>query len=231
MATDKEKLIAFMQQQGLKQTSLAAVTDIKQQVISRLLTSKDENDKATPALKYALLKHYHYDIDTGEYISHQTENNKHCNVIPIPIYNIKASAGAGTWVDREPEQDVMYFDKRFLQQILKRDNYDSIHIIYAQGDSMDSGWNQPDDIRDGDLLMVDTSQTTGNFQVFVILVNNQELRVKKLMKNGDCLYVTSNNPKYKQEVYCPETSDVEIKVIGKVVWKGSRERFFNHQYS
>ena len=88
---------------------------------------------------------------------------------------------------------------------------------------MDSGWNQPDDIKDGDLLMVDTSQTTGNNQIFVILVDNQKLRVKKLSKQGDTLYVTSNNPAYKEEVYRPDSSESEIRVIGKVVWNGNKE--------
>ena len=88
---------------------------------------------------------------------------------------------------------------------------------------MDSGWNQPDDIKDGDLLMVDTSQTTGNNQIFVIMVNNSELRVKKLFKRGEALYISSNNSKYKEEVYYPDNTDFEVKVIGRVVWNGSKE--------
>jgi phage repressor protein C with HTH and peptisase S24 domain len=222
MLTDKEKLTQLMQKENLNQSKLAALTDVKQQVISRLLTSKDDNDKATPALKYALLKYFGFDIDTGEYTHIQTERTDD-NIIPIPTHDISASAGAGTWVDQEPEQDVLYFDKRFLKQRLKRDDFSSLHIIHAQGDSMDSGWNQPDDIKDGDLLMVDTSQTTGNNQIFVILVNNRELRVKRLTKRGDTLYITSNNPKYKEEIYRPDDTEIEVKVIGKVVWNGSKE--------
>ena len=145
------------------------------------------------------------------------------NIISIPFYNIPASAGIGTLLSDEPEQEIMYFDKKFLQHILKRDTFNTIHIIYAQGDSMDSGWNQPDDIKDGDLLMIDTSQTTGNNQIFVILVNNRELRVKRLAKRADTLYITSNNSNYKEEIYRPDDSDIEVKVIGKVVWNGSKE--------
>ena len=152
-----------------------------------------------------------------------TPINDNNNIVALPIHNVSAAAGAGTWLGDEPEQDVMYFDKRFLKQILKRDSFDSIHIIYAKGDSMDSGWNQPDDIKDGDLLMVDTSQTTGNNQIFVILVNNQELRVKRLAKKADTLYITSNNSSYKPEIYTPDDPEIEIKVIGKVVWNGSKE--------
>lgn len=221
MQSDKEKLDIFLKEQNLNQSQLAKIIGIKQQVISKLLTSKSPEDKATPALKYALLKYYSYDIDTGEYATCQLKQKD--NIIPIPIYNIAASAGAGNTLEEPPEQDVLYFDKRFLKTILKTEDYSNLHIIHAQGDSMDSGWNQPDDIKDGDLLMIDTSQTTGNNQVFVILVNNKELRVKKLFKRGDTLFIYSNNSKYKDEVYTPDNSEIEIKVIGKVVWNGSRE--------
>ena len=88
---------------------------------------------------------------------------------------------------------------------------------------MDSGWNQPNDIKDGDLLLIDTSQTTGNNEVYVILVNNTELRVKKLFKRGEVLYIQSNNPKYKEEVYYPDNTDIEIKVIGKVIKNWSKD--------
>ncbi len=150
-------------------------------------------------------------------------SDKYSNIIPIPLYNIGAACGAGTWLADVPNKDVMYFDKRFLKQILKTENYSGLHIIHASGDSMDSGWNQPNDIKDGDLLLVDTQQTTGNNQTFVILVNNSELRVKRLFKRGDALYISSNNPKYKEEIYYPDNNDFEVKVIGKVVWNGSKE--------
>ena len=150
--------------------------------------------------------------------------NNDPNIVAIPIYDISAAAGSGTSLtDDEPAKNIRYFDRRILKHLLKVDNYSNLHIIYAQGDSMDSGWNQPDDIKDGDLLMVDTSQTCGNNQIFVILVNNSELRVKRLFKRGDTLFISSNNPKYKDEVYYPDNSDTEIKVIGKVVWNGSKE--------
>lgn len=158
----------------------------------------------------------------NESLLNTTVAKTHENIIAIPLYRISASAGAGTSLADEPEIDNMFFDKRFLKQILKSENYSSLHLIYAKGDSMDSGWNQPDDIRDGDLLMIDTSQTTGNNSIFVISFNN-ELRVKRLFKRGETLYISSNNSNYKEESYTPDESEVEVKVIGKVVWNGSKE--------
>lgn len=219
---------------GLNQIDFADKIGSSQQVITMIETNKRgvptsirENFYKTYKLSYDVA----IDCESPEEL--QTALNSQVvkksssdlsdSIIGIPIHDISAAAGAGTWLDNEPEQDVMYFDKRFLKQILKKDNYNSLHIIYAKGDSMDSGWNQPDDIKDGDLLMVDTSQTSGNNQVFVILFNNTELRVKKLAKRADTLYISSNNPAYKEEVYRPNDVEIEVKVIGKVVWNGSKE--------
>ncbi len=214
---DSDKLKQLRKDKELTQDKLAEELGVSKSLIVAI-----ENGDRNISLKLLKTIQEKYNINlysTAPTVT-STSNN---NIIALPIHNVSAAAGTGTWLDREPEQDVMYFDKRFLKQILKKEDYDSIHIIYAKGDSMDSGWNQPDDIKDGDLLMIDTSQTCGNNQTFVILVNNQELRVKRLAKKADTLYITSNNSKYKPEVYTPDDSEIEIKIIGKVVWNGSKE--------
>lgn len=146
------------------------------------------------------------------------------NCVPIPFYNIGAAAGAGTNLYDIPEEDVLYFDERWLKNILGV-NPKNLHLIFADGDSMDSGFNTKDDIKDRDLLMVDTSIKEGNNRIFVIMINNAELRVKKLFKKLDgTLIISSNNPKYPDEVYHPnDTKEIDVKIIGKVVWNGSKE--------
>ena len=217
MLADSDKLKQLRNDRKLTQDKLAEELEVSKSLIVAI-----ENGDRNISLK--LLKKIQEKFNVDLYsTSSATSINDNNNIVALSIHDISAAAGAGTWLGDEPEQDVMYFDKRFLKQILKRDSFEPIHIIYAKGDSMDSGWNQPDDIKDGDLLMVDTSQTTGNNQIFVILVNNQELRVKRLAKKADTLYITSNNSSYKPEIYTPDDSEVEIKVVGKVVWNGSKE--------
>jgi phage repressor protein C with HTH and peptisase S24 domain len=162
-------------------------------------------------------------IDTMErhQFNEATECNK--NIIPIPFYSAKAAAGKGTTLHNAPKEDVLYFDERWLKNILGV-NPKNLHLIMTKGDSMDSGFNTKSDIKDGDLLLVDTSVLDGNNKVFVILINNSELRVKRLIKKLDgTLIVISDNSKYPQEVYEPDNVEIEIKVIGKVVWNGSKE--------
>ena len=217
MLADSDKLKQLRNNQGLTQDKLAEELEVSKSLIVAI-----ENGDRNISLKLLkkIQEKFNIDLYSASPVAPINDSN---NIVALPIHSVSAAAGAGTWLGDEPEQDVMYFDKRFLKQILKRDSFEPIHIIYAKGDSMDSGWNQPDDIKDGDLLMVDTSQTTGNNQIFVILVNNQELRVKRLAKKADILYITSNNSSYKPEIYTPDNSEVEIKVVGKVVWNGSKE--------
>ena len=211
------ELAEFRRSKNLNQDEFAKKLGVQQALIAMI---ENGSRKPSKAFEDKLYNVYGFTLNKE---SEQPETKIPDNIIAIPIYNIGAAAGEGTILTEEPDKDKMYFDKRFLNTILKNDNYSHLQIIHAQGDSMDSGWNQPDDIKDGDLLMIDTSQTTGNNQVFVILVNKSELRVKKLFKRGDTLFISSNNPKYKEEVYTPDNADIEIQVIGKVVWNGSKE--------
>ena len=211
----KEKFKEIRKNNGLSQIEFAQILGVSTGLVGSIETGSRSVSKAI-CMKIKEL----YDIDLLEKDSSCIQSE---NIIAIPFHQIGAAAGAGTWLSDEPINDVMYFDKRFLSNIIKCENYKHLHIIYASGDSMDSGWNQPDDIKDGDLLIVDTSQTTGNNQIFVIMVNNSELRVKKLFKRGEALYISSNNSKYKEEVYYPDNTDFEVKVIGKVIWNGSKE--------
>ena len=147
-------------------------------------------------------------------------NNIPTNITTVPFYSAKASAGAGETLPYYPEKDVIYFDKRWLKNVLGIRNERNLSIIQAKGNSMDGG-NNP--IKDGDLLLVDCSVKEGN-NVFVIR-QDDELRVKKIKWNFDgTAEIISNNSEYKTERVGEEiTPYVDFEIIGKVVWNGSKE--------
>ncbi len=145
-------------------------------------------------------------------------------VVAIKFYsNIQAAAGLGNYTTNNTQSEVLYFDKRWLKNIIGI-NPQNAFIIQAQGESMDSGLNKIDDIKDGDLLMVDTSKLEGNNKIYVISLNN-EIRVKRLFYNLDgSLTISSNNSKYQDEQYKAEDANfINIQVLGRVVWNGSKE--------
>lgn len=145
-------------------------------------------------------------------------------VVALKFYPcIQAAAGLGNYLINDSQSEVLYFDKRWLKNIIGI-NPQNAFIIQAQGESMDSGMNKIDDIKDGDLLMVDTSKLEGNNKIYVINQNN-EIRVKRLFYNLDgSLTISSNNPKYQDEKYKAEDANfINIQVLGRVVWNGSKE--------
>lgn len=139
------------------------------------------------------------------------------NVVKVKYYtDAKAAAGKGIDVPEVSDEHIMYFDKRWLENIVGVSSTNAI-IIQAKGNSMDGGDNP---IKDGDLLLVDVSvKDVINNKIFLIQQNSQ-LRVKRLKKelNGD-LYLLSNNEKD----YPPELVKQESAVIGRVVWNCSKE--------
>jgi len=86
----------------------------------------------------------------------------------------------------------------------------------AVGDSMEP------DIRDGDMLLLDTSdQTFRHFGVYVIEVRGERL-VKRVQRKFDgSLILISDNAKY-----LPESIDAElakdVTVVGRVIWRGGK---------
>lgn len=213
---DNEYIRQLRAKTGLSQASFAKKLSLHQSVIAMI-----ESDKRTvpKSVIYAVERIYgNKDIPDG------IENNKtDDNLAKIPFYNIGAAAGAGTWLLDEPEKEELYFDSRWLKNVLKVSPH-TLHCIFASGDSMDSGFANANAIKDGDLLLVDTSNTTGNNGIFVIRVNNSELRVKRLVKKLDgSLTIISDNPKYPEETYYPNESDYTVEILGKVVWNGSKE--------
>lgn len=213
MLIDNDFIINLRASTGLSQARFADSLGVKQATIGFI----EKGTRAVPkSVMQAVQRVY------GDKLCEMETGVKSFSV-PIPFYNVGAAAGAGTYLDQEPESDVLYFDERWLRNI-RGVTPKNLHLIFASGDSMDSGFNQSDDIKDGDLLMVDSSQTEGNNKIYVLLVNGSELRVKKVFKKLDgSLHIVSSNQKYKDEIYTPDDSDIEIKVIGRVVWNGSKE--------
>lgn len=220
MITDAEKLKNFRNKYKITQQALAAKLNVKQAVISRI---EQGERNASANLKLAFLKEYGLDWDSQIIANKEdtsTQFEKETNIVKIPFYSAKAAAGFGISVPDYPEKDVMYFDKRWLKNVVGI-NPENASIIQAKGDSMDSGLNKVGDIHNGDLLMVDHSLIEPmNNQIYVVMLGDtKNLVVKRITKNWDGLMLLrSNNPTYIDIIPPNDTT-----IIGKVVWNGSKE--------
>ncbi|MEI7475305.1 MAG: LexA family transcriptional regulator [bacterium] len=136
------------------------------------------------------------------------------NITYIPIYYGKTAAGSGCIIDNEAVIGHYPFEKQwFNKNILAPKN--SLIILEVKGESMEPT------IKDGDLIMVDTSNIVIKDGIFVVRFDDT-LVVKRLeLRPGNKLQVKSDNPEYSTfTVDIHEESG--IAVIGKVVWQGKK---------
>ena len=225
---EKQKFKNFRMAQGLSQGEFANKLGAAVGLIGMIESEKQLKRGVTPNLKLKFKKAFKLDFDEDVNDDGSTNKSKTSpmldNVVTIKFYsNIQAAAGLGNYATNEAQSEVLYFDERWLKNIIGI-NPQNAFIIQAQGESMDSGMNKIDDIKDGDLLMVDTSKLEGNNKIYVINQNN-EIRVKRLFYNLDgSLTISSNNPKYQDEKYKAEDANfINIQVLGRGVWNGSKE--------
>lgn len=226
--TTQQERFKYMREEiiNLSQQKLADKLGIKQQSIADIESGRKQ--KIDTDILYKLLDEYVINTEWllfGTGLPTKVDDLEHLcrmqpdNLVSVPFYSAKVAAGFGNEFPDYEEKDVIHFDKRWLTNILGV-NPENAVILQVEGDSMDSGMNKSNDIKDGDLLLVDVSvKDVINNKVFVIQQDNK-LRVKRVKQkmNGD-LYLISNNEKE----YPPELVKQESTIIGKVVWNCSKE--------
>ena len=125
-----------------------------------------------------------------------------------------AAAGAGRSVTSVPTEFIG-FRHDWLRTTFGRDPGELILEI-AVGESM-----QPD-IRNGDLLLIDTTDRSfRGFGIYVIEACG-ERQVKRVQRRFDgSLILISDNTIYQPEVIGAELAN-EVHVVGKVIWRGGQ---------
>jgi len=131
----------------------------------------------------------------------------------IPRLEVEASAGNGREVAQiyQPDQTVA-FKESWLRRIGVSPN--NAHALSAVGDSMEPT------IRDGDLLLVDTSIDRVSDNGIYIVVLAGLVFVKRLhVRRDGSLVLKSDNPSYPDEDV-PAADTADLHVAGRVRWFG-----------
>lgn len=136
-------------------------------------------------------------------------------LIAIPRFDVRASAGPGSFAEEERPIAHLGFDERFLQQICAARPSD-LSIIKVRGDSMFPT------LADGDDIMVDRSVRGTRVQDGIyVLRRDDALAVKRIAVHPGSrkLTISSDNNAYPTWLEC-DPADVEV--IGRVVWAGRK---------
>ncbi len=131
----------------------------------------------------------------------------------VPHLSVRAAAGAGQVVESEQIVAWMAFRRSYLQSLGVPAR--SACLIRVRGHSMDP------DLRDGDTVLIDTSDTTPTARpgVFAFRVGNTgELAVKRISARADGTWDISGAPDWPTQ--CAVPRDEQPLVIGRVRWSG-----------
>lgn len=134
-------------------------------------------------------------------------------LIPIPRYDVSASAGAGALDGIERPVAHIGFDQQSLAKICRARPRD-LSIIRVEGDSM------APTLSDGDDIMVDRSAAERRIHDGIhVLRRDDTLLVKRITVHptDGTLTIASDNPAYASWSGC---APGQVDIIGRVVWAG-----------
>ena len=150
----------------------------------------------------------------GEQGGGSTDNATYCK---IPLFNIKASSGHGSFVNDEKIGADLMFRKDWLHRELKS-NPDNLFVLNAESDSMEPT------IKHDALLIVDKSIDRIITEGIYVLKRGDTMLIKRIRKlSDDTIELISDNPAYGKETI-KLSNPPEVTILGKVIyiWSGRK---------
>jgi len=144
---------------------------------------------------------------TGEQSSHQHEA-----ITYIPRYDVQASAGGGSVAEQERLAGHIALPTAWLRRLGGPLN--TLSAIEARGESMEP------DLRDGDVLLVDTSRRRVDRDGLYVLRYGDTLRVKALQQRADGGILIRSAAAHEADEIVPRERLGDLTVIGRVRWHG-----------
>jgi phage repressor protein C with HTH and peptisase S24 domain len=131
--------------------------------------------------------------------------------MPVPVYDLRASAGAGALAMDTPATEHLMFREQWLRRISS--DVRSLFVLEISGDSM---WET---LHDGDHVLVDRAQTNPRREGLYVIRIDDMLQVKRISMHPvtKLLTVKSDNPAYRTYDSIPPD---DIAIMGRVVWIG-----------
>jgi phage repressor protein C with HTH and peptisase S24 domain len=131
--------------------------------------------------------------------------------LPIPVFDLRAAAGAGALAGETQVTQHLMFREQWLRRIAN--DLNALFVLEISGDSM---WET---LHDGDHVLVDRAQTNPRREGLYVIRIDDMLQVKRISMHPvtKLLTVKSDNPAYRSyDNIAPD----DIAVMGRVVWIG-----------
>jgi len=93
-------------------------------------------------------------------------------------------------------------------EMLARGNHFALEV---RGDSMiDAG------ILDGDVVLIEQSDTADNGDIVVALIDREEATLKRLRKKGNSVALEAANPAYETRIFGPDRVEIQGKLVALI---------------
>jgi len=213
-----DRIAARMAELGISQSELAKKVGVSQQAIGKLVNGHVQTSRHLHVIAREL-------GTTPQYLTGETEDPSEgalptptpeqiadqLDVVLVPELALGYSMGGGSVFTEFQKLGVVPFQKAWLRG-RTGGNFSDLFVARGEGDSMEPT------LRDGDIILIDTSQKEINRQDAIWALSYGELgmikRVRKLPAGG--YQINSDN----RSVSPIEAYDGEMQVIGRVIWIG-----------
>lgn len=99
------------------------------------------------------------------------------------------------------------------EEVTRKEARQGDYYLKVQGDSMNGSR-----IYDGDLVYVKSCSDVNSGEIAVVLVDRQEVTIKKIIKKEDSLLLVASNPTYEPRLFHGEgLRNGRIQILGKVL--------------
>lgn len=208
-----------MSECGMNATSLAAAAGVSSTTLTRPLNSPDHKfdlsrktlDKIQSATGVPYLPFM--PGASGAMVSAPAhDGDDDSGSAMVDVHDVRASAGHGAIVEAEDVIDRISFPLGYLERVTKT-HPRFLKVIGVKGESMDPT------IKDDDVVMLDTSKTSLDYDGLFVLRFGDALHVKRVGRasDGDVMIISDNS------AYPPsKMAREDIHVVGKVIWLGKK---------
>jgi phage repressor protein C with HTH and peptisase S24 domain len=176
--------------------------------------------RTLPTVPYLmeLARQYHISLDwlllgVGEMELAEAPRPEPTDVVHIPRYDVRVSAGHGAWAQDSQPIEQMPFQDRWLRAQLGR-SADQMVLVSVEGDSMEPT------LEENDLLLIDRQQTGFDREGIYVIRLDEMLMVKRLQRQPKgVIQVISDNPNYPPIHLTPDSSE-DFEILGRAIWFG-----------
>ncbi|HGH2429917.1 TPA: XRE family transcriptional regulator [Salmonella enterica subsp. enterica serovar Senftenberg] len=230
MKTFADRLNAAMSASGLSQAQLAEKVGISQPAIQKMSSGKTNGTRKMVELANALKVRPEW-LSSGVGDMRYPEGPEPSNIresslkatiwedmnrdseefVEIPLLNVSLSAGNGSCELEESSDFALVFRRYYLKKMGVPES--AAKLVRVSGQSMEPTLN------DGDVVGVNTQDTTIRDGKTYAICQSDLLRVKTLIATPTSVIIRSiNREEYPDEVLEREVFHKNVRVIGRVFW-------------